>query len=148
MKKQVLPALASALMTTALAGVLAGPALAGMAGDQAIAHFNAIGNGQVDAITNAYTDNAILQWIGGPLDGVYGSKADIKVVWQKFTKAQGELKVEVSNLRENANPKGATVSANVKFIGKNTVPVRYVLTYRGDQLVNEVWQIDPNLGKY
>jgi len=144
MKKQVLPALAGALMTTALAG----PALAGMAGDQAIAHFNAIGNGQVEAITHAYTDNTILQWIGGPLDGVYDSKADIKVVWQKFTKAQGTLKVEVSNLRENANPKGATVSANVKFIGKNTVPVRYVLTYRGDRLVNEVWQIDPNLGKY
>jgi ketosteroid isomerase-like protein len=144
MKKHILPALASALMMTTLAD----HALAGAASDKAVAHFDAIAKGQVEAIIDAYADNAVLQWVGGPLDGVYSGKTDIAPVWQKFTEAQGQLTVEVSDLRENANPKGATVSANVKFMGAKTVPVRYVLTYRGDLLVNEVWQIDPNLGKY
>ena len=44
-------------------------------------------------------------------------------------------------------PWTATVTADVKFIGKNTIPVRYVLTYRGEDLVTEIWQIDPKLGR-
>lgn len=144
MKKQVLSALAGALM----ASVLAGGAFAGAPSDQAQAHFNAIANAEVEAITDAYADNAVLQWIGGPLDGVYAGKADIAAVWKKFAAAQGKLKVEVSDLREDANPKGATVSANVTFTGKSPVPVYYVLTYRGDRLVNEVWQVNPKLASY
>jgi hypothetical protein len=45
-----------------------------------------------------------------------------------------------------ANPAGATVTADVKFIGKKTIPVRYALTYRKGRLVDEIWQIDPKLG--
>ncbi|MDS4021667.1 MAG: nuclear transport factor 2 family protein, partial [Candidatus Competibacter sp.] len=60
-------------------------------------------------------------------------------------KAQGELTVKVSNVQESANPKGATVIANVVFGGKNDIKVRYVLVYRDGKIVGEVWQIDPNL---
>lgn len=144
MKNRILPALAGALMVT----VLAGPALAGAAGDRAVAHFKAIGDGRVEAIVGAYADKAVLHWVGGPLDGAYGNRAAIEAVWRKFTSAQGKLGVEVGDLREYANPKGVTVSANVRFVGKKAVPVRYVLTYRGDRLVNEIWQIDPRLEKY
>ena len=38
-------------------------------------------------------------------------------------------------------------TATVVFTGKGPVPVRYLLTYRGDRLVSEVWQIDPALAK-
>ena len=131
-----------------LTGCAASQAMAETAADRATAHFNAIGSGQVEAATAPYTDTSVFQWIGGPLDGSYQGKAAITKVWQKFAKAQGPLEVQVSNLSENANPKGATVTADVKFVGKNTIPVRYVLTYRGDDLVNEVWQIDPKLGQY
>lgn len=130
-----------------LTGCAASHAAAGSASDKATAHFNAIGAGQVGAVTAGYTDASLFQWVGGPLDGVYQGKDAIAAVWQKFTKAQGPLEVQVSNLSENANPKGSTVTADVKFIGKNTIPVRYVLTYRGDALVAEIWQIDPKLAQ-
>ena len=130
-----------------LAGSAAGQASASGATDKASAHFNAIGSGEVAAVTAAYTDASVFQWIGGPLDGEYRGKAAIAAVWQKFTTAQGPLNVEISNVTENANPKGTTITADVKFVGKNTIPVRYVLTYRGEDLVTEIWQIDPKLGQ-
>ncbi len=131
-----------------LTGCAASQAVASNATDKATAHFNAIGAGQVEAVTAGYTDDSLFQWVGGPLDGAYQGKAAISAVWQKFTKAQGPLEVQISNVSENANPKGTTVTADVKFMGKNTIPVRYVLTYRGDDLVAEIWQIDPKLGQH
>ena len=131
-----------------LAGCAANQANAGSAGDKAAEHFNAIGAGQIDTVTAGYTDATVFQWIGGPLDGEYRGKAAVVELWRKFTGAQGKLDVQISNVMENANPKGTTVTADVKFVGKTTIPVRYVLTYRGDDLVTEIWQIDPKLGQY
>lgn len=144
MYARILPIAAAALLATGCASL----ASAETAHDRALAHINAIAASEVGSIMTPYADDAVFQWVGGPLDGVYRSKADIAGVWQKFTKAQGKLTVQVTDLRENANPAGSTISADVKFSGKGTVPVRYILTYRGDKLVNEVWQIDPKLGSY
>ncbi len=144
MKQPTLSALAGVLMTT----IFSGAAFAGQSSDLAQAHFNAVANAEVESITAAYADDAVLQWIGGPLNGSYAGKTNIAALWQKFTGAQGKLAVEVTDLREDANPNGATVSANVTFKGQMPVPVYYVLTYRGDKLVNEVWQINPRLANY
>ncbi len=141
MRKFFTSAVAGLLVSTAIAA----PAFAGGGADLAKAHFEAIAAGLVDKASEAYTDTTKFQWIGGPLDGEYTGKADIAALWTKFSKAQGKLTAEISDVKESANPKGVTVTANVKFVGKNTIPVRYVLTYRGDDLVNETWQIDPNL---
>ena len=81
--------------------------------------------------------------IGGPLDGSYAGPDKLKDVWGKFTKAQGEQKATVAAIAEAANPKGATVTANVAFAGKNTVKVRYVMVYRDGKLADEIWQVDP-----
>lgn len=132
----------------ALAPVLlfaAGAVLAGPAGDDAQAHFRAIAGGQVENVLSQYADNATLEWVGGPLDGRYAGKTALSEVWGKFAKAQGELTFKASNVQESANPKGATVTANVVFSGKNDIKVRYVLVYRNGKIVSEVWQIDPNL---
>lgn len=123
----------------------AGTALAGPASDNAQAHFRAIAGGQVEAVLGQYADNATLEWVGGPLDGRYAGKTALGEVWGKFAKAQGELNFRISNVQESANPKGATVTANVVFSGKNDIKVRYVLVYRDGKIVGEVWQIDPNL---
>lgn len=122
-------------------------ALAASTRDKALGHFEAIGKGAVDSILADYASDATLYWIGGPLDGVHAGKGKIETVWRKFTGAQGPLKVQVSDIAEHANPKGSTISANVKFVGKGTVPVHYVLTYHGGNLVSEIWQIDPKLAK-
>ncbi|MBI3562365.1 MAG: nuclear transport factor 2 family protein [Gammaproteobacteria bacterium] len=116
------------------------------ASDDANSHFKAIASGQMQGIMAGYSTDAELQWVGGPLDGSYKGMESIQDVWAKFTKSNSVLQVSVDKLAESANPKGATVTANVTFTGKNTIKVRYVLTYREGKLVNEVWQIDPKLG--
>lgn len=121
------------------------PALSGPA-DEANAHFQAIAGGDVDKIMSAYGSDAVFQWVGGPLDGAYQGAEAIRGVWGKFAKANAPLTVSVDKIAESANPKGATVTANVTLSGKSTIKVRYVLTYRDGKLVNEVWQIDPKLG--
>ncbi|MBI3453117.1 MAG: nuclear transport factor 2 family protein [Rhodospirillales bacterium] len=138
MLKQSLAAVAATLF-------FALPAHAGPAADKASARFAAIGAGDLATVSGEYADNATLHWVGGPLDGTYTGAADLKALWAKFSGAQGRLEVSVSNVQESANPKGTTVSANVQFKGQNTIKVRYVLLYRDGKLVNEIWQVDPNL---
>jgi hypothetical protein len=122
-----------------------GSAVAGPASEAARTHFNAIASGDLSVVMRGYAANPQLNWIGGPLDGTYVGADSIRTTWEKFGKATGPLKVSVTNLDEAANPKGATVSANVIFEGKQPIKVRYVLTYRDGLLVNETWQIDPKL---
>lgn len=64
-------------------------------------------------------------------------------MWSKFFTAQGPQKASIAVLSEAANPKGATVIADVAFAGKSTVKVRYVLVYRDGKLVDEIWQVNP-----
>lgn len=116
----------------------AGPA------DDAQAHFKAIGAGEVDKIMMAYGDGATLQWVGGPLNGMYNGADKIKEVWSKFSK-NAPLEVMTSKVEESGNPAGSTVTANVMFKGKAEIKVRYVLVYRDGKVVNEVWQIDPKM---
>lgn len=127
-----------------LFSLTAGAAFAGPM-DEAQNHFKAIGEGQVDQIMANYAPDATFQWVGGPLDGAYTGTEKIKEVWTKFAKANAPLTVAVSKLEESANPKGATVTANVEFKGKSAIKVRYVLVYREGKLVDEIWQIDPKL---
>jgi ketosteroid isomerase-like protein len=133
---------AAAAFTLLSASVLAGTA------DEAKGHFQAIAAGDLDKIMAGYGDDAVFQWIGGPLDGAYKGADSIRGVWTKFAKANAPLQAKVDKVEESTNPNGSTVTANVIFSGKNTIKVRYVLTYRGGKLVNEVWQIDPKLGSY
>ena len=45
------------------------------------AHFNNIVSGKVDALKASYSDKAVLDWVGGPLDGVYTGANSIGGVW-------------------------------------------------------------------
>jgi ketosteroid isomerase-like protein len=128
----------------ALLALAAGAAQAAPA-DDARVHFQAIAAGDVPALMQGYAEHAQFQWVGGGLDGAYGTSEAIREVWTRFAAGQGPLKLTVGQLEESANPKGATVSANVLFEGKAPIKVRYVLTYREGKIVNEVWQIDPKL---
>ena len=131
-------------LSTCASVLAAGAAIAGPA-DDARTHFQAIGSGDIPVVMRGYADNAQFNWVGGPLDGSYGSPAAIQGVWEKFTKSAGPLKVSVDKLEESVNPKGSTVSANVQFEGKAPIKVRYVLTFREGKIVSETWQIDPKL---
>ena len=131
--------LSLAALTLVAASAFAAPA------DEARAHFQAVAAGDVPAVMSGYAAQAQFNWVGGPLDGSYTSLETIRSVWTKFTQSQGPLKLTVDKLEESANPKGATVSANVLFEGKAPIKVRYVLTLRDGKIVSETWQIDPKL---
>ena len=122
---------------------LASPALAGPAGDMAKARIDAVAKGDVATVTGEYADGASLHWIGGPLDGMYAGPEKLKTVWTMFTAAQGPQTATVAAVSEAMNPKGATVTADVTFAGKNTVKVRYVMVYRDGKLADEIWQVNP-----
>ena len=140
-----LTATATATATAfALATLFSGTAFAGPA-DDARTHFQAIASGDTQIVMRAYADQAQLNWVGGPLDGTYATTDAIRGTWEKFGKAVGPLKLTVGQIEESANPKGATVSANVVFEGKMPIKVRYVLTFREGKIVSETWQIDPKL---
>jgi hypothetical protein len=124
---------------------LAGAAHAGQAANDATTHFQAVASGDVQVLMRGYSDAAQLQWLGGPLDGSYAGAAAIRGVWEKFSQSQGPLNLTVQALEESANPKGATITANVLFAGKAPIKVRYVLVYRDNMIVSETWQIDPKL---
>lgn len=132
-------------LAASLALGLIGTAQAGAAADSAETHFRAIGSGDVQVLMRGYADAAQLQWVGGPLDGAYTGKDAIRGVWEKFTRSQGPLAVTLENVQESANPKGATVTANLLFVGKAPIKVRYTLVYRDNRVVAETWQIDPQL---
>lgn len=134
----------SVLLTAVLAAPLAH---AGTPADATQARIDAIAKGNEAAITGAYAPGAVLEWVGGPLDGRYATPQALAEVWAKFAKANPDLTAKVSDVREAANPKGATVSADVVFHGKATIPVRYVLTWRDGKVVAEIWQVDPALAK-
>lgn len=110
-------------------------------------HFNSIADGDISKLMGQYGDNARLDWIGGPLDGSYSGEDELRTVWKKFTKALGPMQASVSNIKENSNPKGSTITADVLFKGKKTIPVRYTLLYRNNHIVSEIWQISPALAK-
>jgi len=133
------------ISTTLLLLSLSGGAFAGQASDDASLHFKAVADGDVFLLMRGYDNDVNLQWVGGPLDGVYKGDTRVRELWTKFSTAQGQLVHKVSDLQESVNPNGSTVTANVEFKGKATIKVRYVLTYRGGKIVNEVWQIDPKL---
>lgn len=110
-------------------------------------HFNSIADGDISKLMGQYGDNARLDWIGGPLDGSYSGEEELRTVWRKFTKALGPMQASVSNIKENSNPKGSTITADVLFKGNKTIPVRYTLLYRNNHIVSEIWQISPALAK-
>ena len=133
------------LLAAIVAAASINHAIASPLSDAARARFSAIAAGHISVLMSDYAEHPQLNWIGGPLDGTYAGTDMIRITWERFSKAAGPLKVSVSNLEESANPKGATVIANVQFDGKTSIKVRYVLTYRDNKLVNETWQIDPKL---
>lgn len=135
--------LARTAAAVAVLVLAATPAFAAMKAPDASMHFKAIAAGNVTNIMSQYAPNATLYWIGGPLDGAYTGMKAIKGVWTKL--AKDKMTEKTTDIVVGMNPQGMTVTANVVFTGKKTVPVRYVLTYRKGKIVSEIWQIAPNL---
>lgn len=108
-------------------------------------HLAAIAQGNVPTLMHHYADDAQLLWVGGPLDGHYSGRAAIQSLWEHFASAQGKLALTSDTPAESANPRGSTVFAKALYVGKNRIKVLHVLVFRNDQIVSEIWQVDPSL---
>ncbi|MBB4005365.1 MAG: nuclear transport factor 2 family protein [Aurantimonas endophytica] len=134
------------LTAAAIAAFAVSAAHAGPAADMAQARIASIAEGDTATVAAAYQAGAVLHWVGGPLDGTY-EEAEIEAVWKKFAKAQPNLTADIMDVSEAMNPKGATVTANVVFQGKDKIPVRYIMLFRDGKLTDEIWQVAPALAK-
>ena len=114
---------------------------------KAESHLQAVAAGDIDALMRDYTEDADMNWVGGPLDGRYHGKAAIRGVWTKFAALNdGQPRTaKFGKLVQQANPKGATLETGAEYGGKPTVKVWHVLVYRDAELTTEVWQIAPAL---
>jgi hypothetical protein len=94
-----------------------------------------------------YADDAYMEWVGGPLDGRYRGKAEIRAVWKKFIAVNGgqPRPATFGKLKAFANPHGTSVEAGAGYGGKLPMKVLHALTYRDGDLTTEVWQIAPAL---
>ena len=102
----------------AASALLAAPlAHAGVVSGESRARIEAIARGNETAVNAAYAPDAVLEWIGGPLDGRYAMPQSIAEVWAKFAHANSQLTAKVSDLHEAVNPKGAPVTADGMFHG-------------------------------
>ncbi len=115
---------------------------------RAEAYFNAISGGNSETIASFYAENAEFHWVGGPLAGTYTGKAQIKDVWERFSKAAGDIDYKVVELSESKKGKRSTVTARVNFVGPKEVPVRFVMIYENGKIVNEIWEVDKPVTDY
>lgn len=108
-------------------------------------HLKAIAAGNVEALMADYADDALLDWVGGPLDGRYRGKAEIREMWNKFVAANdGQPRpVRTGKLSARANQKGVAFEAEAEYGGKAPVKAWHVLVYRDGVLNTEIWQIAP-----
>jgi len=139
---------ASLLLALALLPWCGGQAVAGPLDEaKAKAHLDAVAAGDLEALMRDYADDAYMEWVGGPLDGRYRGKAEIRAVWQKFIAANAgkPRPAHFGKLTAFANPRGATVEAKADYAGAVPVKVWHALTYRDGDLTTEVWQIAPTL---
>ena len=114
---------------------------------KAQAHLQAVAAGDVEALMRDYTEDAYMDWIGGPLDGRYRGKVAISEVWKKFAALNdGQPRpAKFGKLVQQAHPKGVTLEAAAEYGGKPSIKVWHVLVYRDGELATEIWQIAPAL---
>jgi len=139
---------ASLLLALALLPWCGGQAVAGPLDEaKAKSHLDAVAAGDLEALMRDYADDAYMEWVGGPLDGRYRGKAEIRAVWQKFIAANAgkPRPAHFGKLTAFANPRGATLEAKADYGGAVPVKVWHALTYRDGDLTTEVWQIAPAL---
>ena len=114
---------------------------------KARAHLDAVAASDLEGLMRDYADDAYMEWVGGPLDGRYRGKDQIRAVWQKFIAAnEGKPRpAKLGQLHAFTNPRGASVEARASYDGKVPVKAWHVLTYREGVLTTEVWHIAPSL---
>ncbi len=107
-------------------------------------HWNSIAIESLDLVMQQYNSVSVLQWVGGPLNGVYNGSANISAAWSRFFGLWSAVwfyaeATPVVSLTGN----GGSVTALVQFVVNNTSAsgnITKILTvnYSLDYTVNPV----------
>jgi hypothetical protein len=128
--------------------MLALPAFAGPLDEKyAKEHVTAIAAGDIEAVMRTYANDATLDWVGGPLHGIYHGQKAIRAVWQKFAAAnEGKPRTfEANAIEAYTHPQGVSFEQKAIYGGKTPVKVWHVMVYRESELSTEIWQVAPAL---
>jgi len=117
-------------------------AAAGADAVRAKAFFGAIAGGNAETVTSFYADKAALHWLGGPLDGAYQGKDQIRATWEQFIKASSPTGHKVLALSESGSGAISTIAARVAFTGENDLPVKFTLIFENGAIVEHIWELD------
>ena len=136
-------------LVTALLALLSG-ATASHAGplDEAFLrrHLEAIAKGTLEPVAQAYAHDAVLDWVGGGLEGRYSGRESIRAVWARYLANQAPVRIHLEAIESHTNDKGATVIASVLYAGRqSSVKVRQAMSLRDGKINTEIWQIAPGL---
>jgi len=122
-----------------------------MAKNEAILHWFYIQAEDIGSLMDQYTSDAVLYWLGGPLNGVYHGIDNISTVWMKFFNAWEDEFVNVKNINRYTIGDKEYVVADVSFLLRSATTGKYVrlnLTYilvftemDGSLLIMEEWWI-------
>jgi hypothetical protein len=109
-------------------------------------HLAALAGGQLDSVQSAYATDALLDWVGGNLEGRYSGAESIGKLWRTFHERRKPLQITIDSIESHANDKGATVIASVIYKSTEaTTKVRQIVTLREGRIHTEIWQIAPAL---
>ena len=106
-------------------------------------HWEAIARNDVGMTTILYGPNAVLEWVGGPLQGRYAGPTAIAEVWTRFFIQQRPIEVDVSNVQERVEGGRQTVMATTLFKGLRTLTVDSTLVFEAGRIVAETWRVRP-----
>ena len=141
----------AASAVAAQAAQQAKPAIMEKAKDEALLHWMYIAMEDLEELKGQYAPNAVLYWLGGPLNGEYKGVDRIAGVWSKFFTANGDEYLRVKNLKVYAIGEEVYVAADVAFHMKRAatgqwvkLSLTYILVFRevnGEPKIVEEWWI-------
>ncbi|MBO8174009.1 MAG: pyrolysin [Thermococcus sp.] len=139
---QALPYMRRAYMNVKKAYVLLDYSLRGLK------HWQALENNNLTALMQQNAENSTLYWVGEPLNGTYNGVSDIEATWNKFLAGNNVTNVEIYNITLARSGEGMTGIRAIVIVtteeGKQ-IPLRYEIYFKGDEIIEEWWTIDPSV---
>lgn len=108
-----------------------------------LAHWTQVANRNVQKLTGEYTKNAVVAWVGGPLNGTYQGHSAIDKLWSKFEKATSPMHFQVTAVTYDLSKAHPAVREDVKLTsGGKAIKVDSTLVYDNGKIMAEIWKVN------
>lgn len=105
-------------------------------------HWTAVANRNVQKLGNEYASDAVIAWVGGPLNGTYKGQKSIDNLWSKFANATSPMRFQVKQVSYDVSANRPAVNEDVVLsAGSKSIRVDSTLVYSNNKIVAEVWKV-------